>query len=283
MTLWAGLGYYARARNLHRCARVVCEKYRGQFPDDPDILMALPGIGRSTAGAIVAQAFDQRAVILDGNVKRVLARYRAIPGWPGKGAVEKRLWALADELTPDERCADYTQAIMDLGATLCTRNRPRCPACPLVEDCVAFRQGNPDAYPQSRPKKSLPTREIYIFLCYQPGGRIMLERRPPTGIWGGLWSLPQCTLSEDPADYLDTHYGYKTIDLQAEAPLSHCFTHFRLHMKPLLAQVQPEANRLAEAHTRWCTLPEVDEMGMPRPVQKLVTGFLQSGIHWVRR
>ncbi len=176
MSEWAGLGYYARARNLHRCAQQVHREYRGQFPQDPQVLMTLPGIGRSTAGAIVAQAYNRRAVILDGNVKRVLSRYRAIPGWPGRATVQRQLWATADELTPTDRCADYTQAIMDLGALVCVRQSPTCTACPVSHDCLARLHGNPHAYPEKRQREKLVTREVMALLCYQSDGSILLER-----------------------------------------------------------------------------------------------------------
>lgn len=276
MSVWAGLGYYARARNLHRCARMVLQKYRGQFPGDLDELMALPGIGRSTAGAIVAQAFDRRAVILDGNVKRVLTRQRVIKGWPGKSSVQNLLWAIAEEFTPEKRCADYTQAIMDLGALVCTRSVPHCLQCPVSGSCQAFQQSNPEAYPEKRETRKRSTQEITVLLCYQQGKSVMLERRPPAGIWGGLWSLPQCGTHEDPAEFLKTGYGYEIQTMCTEPTSLHILTHLRLHINPIWAQVTRVENAIAEADQKWCTLSDIAQMGMPQPIEKLVAHFFQS-------
>ncbi len=189
--LWTGLGYYARARNMHRAAQLIVAEHGGEFPQSIEAVQALPGIGRSTAGAILALSRSQRHPILDGNVKRVLARYFGIEGFPGEREVEKTLWSLADECTPTERVADYTQAIMDLGATLCVRSRPLCAACPLAEHCVARIEGRQSALPTARPKKIRPQRTAYVVLMVRDDGAVLLERRPPAGIWGGLWTLPQ--------------------------------------------------------------------------------------------
>lgn len=278
MSLWAGLGYYARARNAHRCAQIVRDQYAGVFPELIEVLMTLPGIGRSTAGAIVAQAFDQRAVILDGNVKRVLTRLRAIPGWPGKSSVQKQLWTLADELTPDNRPADYTQAIMDLGAMICVRQKPECRICPVSQFCMAFQQDQVTAFPERRPQKPLPVREVSILLCHQQDGRILLERRPPDGIWGGLWSLPECDVDKDPAGFLESAYGYRMLEIDRGEPLSHTFTHFHLNIRPFLIKVQFAADRVANDNIRWCRASDLQQMGLPKPVAGLVSNFLQQAI-----
>jgi len=191
LALWSGLGYYARARNLHRAAQHIVERHDGKFPTTLEAWLALPGIGRSTAGAILAQAFEQRQPILDGNVRRVLARYHAIDGWPGDRAVQDQLWKRAEAATPHRRIADYTQAIMDLGATVCTRT-PRCNQCPLSTGCGAHRLGRTADFPGRRPRKTLPVRLTAMLVLRDENGRILLVRRPPTGIWGGLWSLPEC-------------------------------------------------------------------------------------------
>ncbi|MGB1880849.1 MAG: A/G-specific adenine glycosylase, partial [Gammaproteobacteria bacterium] len=189
--LWSGLGYYSRARNLHRAARLVVEQHDGELPDSVEALEALPGIGRSTAAAIVAQAWDRPAAILDGNVKRVLARYHAEPGWPGDSAVLRRLWTLAEAHLPTTRACDYTQAMMDLGATVCTRSRPACPACPLREDCSARASDSQTRYPGPRPRRTLPERQTTFLILIDDHNRLLLERRPPAGIWGGLWCFPE--------------------------------------------------------------------------------------------
>lgn len=222
--LWTGLGYYARARNLHRAAQLIVAEHAGEFPQTIEAVQALPGIGRSTAGAILALSRSQRHPILDGNVKRVLARYFGIEGFPGERQVEKTLWARADECTPAERVAHYTQAIMDLGATLCVRSRPLCNACPLAEHCVARIEGRQGVLPTPRPKKVRPQRTAYVVLMVRDDGAVLLERRPPAGIWGGLWTLPQF-------DEPQSIPGAASLP-----PYFHSFTHFDLTLQPLLVR-----------------------------------------------
>lgn len=276
MSYWAGLGYYARARNAHRCAQVIHQEMENQFPQTVEELMELPGIGRTTAGAIVAQAFGRRAIILDGNVKRVLARYRAISGWPGRTAVQKQLWSLADELTPQTRSVDYTQAIMDLGALLCTRQSPRCNECPVAGDCMALQQGSTANYPERKKAKSLPTKKIAVFLCHQQEARVLLERRPPSGIWGGLWSLPECDVNADPHGFLEAQYGLTMKKIKQQSSVMHSFTHYHLYMEPYSTQVDCADSRIADDTIRWCNLSEVQDMGLPKPIAGLVTRFLQQ-------
>ncbi|MGB1141418.1 MAG: A/G-specific adenine glycosylase, partial [Halioglobus sp.] len=197
--LWTGLGYYARARNLHRAAKQVAFELGGTFPDSIEGLQALPGVGRSTAGAIASIALAQRASILDGNVKRVLARLHRVAGWPGQSAVHNQLWDIAEHYTPTARCADYTQAMMDLGATLCTRSKPACALCPMANDCEANAAGDQTDYPGKKPKKALPVRATHFLVLRNRDGDIWLEKRPAEGIWGGLWCFPEVASLEEGA------------------------------------------------------------------------------------
>ena len=257
--LWSGLGYYARGRNLHAAARAVCANHGGRFPDTFEELLALPGIGRSTAGAILALAFGQRYPILDGNAKRVLARYHAVAGWPGEPATGDRLWAFAERHTPRRRVADYTQAIMDLGATLCTRTRPTCLLCPLADGCRAHALGDPTGFPAPRPKRDYPTREKLLVVMRDAGGRVLVERRPPTGIWGGLWSFPEASADLDFENAAAAVAAARCLRLRpgrvhALAPVEHGFTHFRLRATPVVVSVEPLPDRVADAElesVRW--------------------------------
>jgi len=225
---WSGLGYYARARNLHRCARVVRDRHGGIFPTDIETVETLPGIGRSTAGAILSLALGQHHPILDGNVKRVLARAFAVPGWPGRGAVSKRLWALSSRLTPPARTAAFNQAMMDLGATLCTRSRPDCARCPLADGCRALAEGDPTRYPGKKPRKETPVKRTIMLAARAADGALLLERRPPTGVWGGLWSLPEVERLEDVAARL-AGCGLEPVgEGESVARLRHTFSHYHL-------------------------------------------------------
>ncbi|MDR5887515.1 A/G-specific adenine glycosylase [Vreelandella janggokensis] len=266
--LWTGLGYYARARNLHKAAQVALEAHNGELPTDSvEGLMALPGIGRSTAGAIIAQSTGRRAAILDGNVKRSLTRLHAVAGWPGKPAVERKLWALADYYTPDSRVADYTQAMMDFGATLCKRSTPLCGHCPFNDVCLAYAQGETKRYPESKPKKPLPTRETIMLMLYDPDGRVWLEQRPASGLWGGLWSLPQFDSQSQLASWLDDH----VLGPERLPPLAcfqHTFSHFRLAITP-----QPvSCDRLKEVREGgvWYDPSQPAELGLAAPVKSLI-------------
>ncbi|MCL4184284.1 MAG: A/G-specific adenine glycosylase, partial [Burkholderiaceae bacterium] len=200
LSLWSGLGYYSRARNLHRCAREVVARHGGAFPDDPRCLAALPGIGRSTAAAIAVFAFGRRAAILDGNVRRVLCRHAGVRGFPGERAVENTLWRIAESELPQTGVEAYTQGLMDLGALLCTRTRPSCGACPIGADCRAYREGSVAELPTPRPRRRVPLRRCEMFVVRR-GDEVLLERRPPSGIWGGLWSLPQSSPRDADADH----------------------------------------------------------------------------------
>jgi A/G-specific adenine glycosylase len=277
MKYWSGLGYYARARNLHACAKQVSLDYDGVFPETVEQLQQLPGIGRSTAGAIVAQACNKRAVILDGNVKRVLTRYRMVPGWTGQAAVQKRLWRLAEELTPEQRPADYTQAIMDLGSMVCRRANPLCGECPVSVDCEAYKQGMTGQYPQRKVRAQIPEKEAYMLLCYPSDipCRILLEKRPPTGIWGGLWSLPQCEPAQEPLEFIEAQYGYQAEKIEEAGAIMHRFTHFQLCIRPLRIQVTTTDTQIRNSSIHWCDQDNISEYGMPKPVNRLVADFFE--------
>jgi A/G-specific adenine glycosylase len=276
LRLWSGLGYYGRARNLHRAARLIMERHGGAFPREFDAIAALPGIGRSTAAAIAAFAFGERRAILDGNVKRVLARRFGVEGYPGEPAVEKRLWALAEALLPKEGIETYTQALMDLGAAVCLRSSPRCTACPLQEDCVARQQNRQRELPGPRPRKTLPEKHT-VMLILRHGPDVLLEKRPSAGLWGGLWSLPEIRPEDDPEAVCLTRFGLKTRRLPALAGLTHTFTHFQLRITPQPMAVQTLPHGIAEPGTLWLPLEESIEAAIPAPVRTLLKRVLSPG------
>ncbi|MFZ2852982.1 MAG: A/G-specific adenine glycosylase [Rhodocyclaceae bacterium] len=267
LELWAGLGYYARGRNLHRCAQIIVAEHGGRFAQDPQKIAELPGIGRSTAAAISAFAFGTRAAILDGNVKRVLARCFGIEGFPGTAATEKTLWALAEALLPEKGIAAYTQGLMDLGATRCTRGKPFCSACPMHDICHARQTGRQAELPAAKAKKRIPERETSVLLLTD-GQRILLERRPASGIWGGLLALPE--VGADAAETLALRHGCRILDRQALAPLRHSFTHFRLTLRPLLCRIETTVLLAAEAGWEWLPYEEITTAALPTPVRKLL-------------
>ncbi len=269
LALWSGLGYYARARNLHRAARIICEQHSGRFPEQLEELRALPGIGRSTAGAILALACGQAQPILDGNVKRVLARYHGVDGWPGRTAVERRLWDLADRHLPDRDPAAYTQGMMDLGATLCTRRRPACLLCPLADDCISRLQGNPEARPASRPARDRPRRYTRMLLV-RGGDRILLERRPPTGVWGGLWGLPEVPKDVDVHRWCRAEFGVEPLRVTPWSPVEHGFTHFRLEIAPVEVALEELPQGVSESERAWQPLAQAGELGLAAPVARLL-------------
>ena len=271
--LWSGLGYYARSRNLHAAAKLCVERHSGELPRDFDELIALPGIGRSTAGAILAQAWGERFAILDGNVKRVLCRVHGIEGWPGTPAIEKRLWALAESQLPDARLADYTQAQMDFGATLCTRADPACVLCPLQRACIALREDRVHALPTPKPGKPLPERHALLLLLRDADGRVLLQRRPQLGVWAGLWSLPEAEDHAAARNWFETHVAgdYDTAD--ALAPIDHGFSHYRLAMQPLAwTPVALRDGVRDNDDLRWTAREELAAFGIPAPVRKLIEG-----------
>ena len=272
---WSGLGYYARARNLHKAAQRVHDDHDGQFPSSVDDAIDLPGIGRSTAGAILSLALGQRHAILDGNVKRVLARHEAIGGWPGKTSVADELWQAAERNTPQKRVSDYTQAIMDLGATLCTRSKPSCSRCPVRKDCAALRSNGVDDYPGRKPKVSKPLRTTTMILA-SAGGQVYLERRPEAGIWGGLWSLPELgerSLNDWCVDVL----GSVATETRPWDVLRHSFSHYDLDIQPILVRIESQAGKVADAEARtWHGLNDAPPGGMAAPVKKLINQLKKS-------
>ncbi|MBX3726734.1 MAG: A/G-specific adenine glycosylase [Xanthomonadales bacterium] len=274
LALWSGLGYYSRARNLHAAARACMERHGGELPSDVEVLAGLPGIGRSTAGAIAAQAYGIAAPILDGNVRRVLCRSHGIDGFPGSAAVEKRLWQLARELLPANDPADYTQAQMDLGATVCTRARPACLRCPLAADCRALASERVAELPQPRPRRSLPERSAHWLLLVDPGGpRVLLERRPEQGLWGGLWSLPEFP-DRQALDGAVALLGLRHDRATPLPPVRHLFTHFALTAQPW--QVEAPASAIAEpGRQRWLAGDALADTGLPQPVRRLLVGVLR--------
>ncbi|KAB2928322.1 MAG: A/G-specific adenine glycosylase [Dechloromonas sp.] len=263
MEHWAGLGYYARARNLHRCAQQVVAVHGGSFPASSAELEMLPGIGRSTAAAVAAFAFGERAAILDGNVKRVLCRHFAVPGFPGAAKVHRQLWQLAERLLPASDIEAYTQGLMDLGAGTCTRSRPSCPRCPLADDCLARRQGRQATLPEARPRAAVPERSA-CFVLIRDGQRVLLERRPPSGLWGGLLVPPEGEVGPVLA-----RFGLQAVGQRQLPPLRHSFTHFRLTLEPVLCDVHGPL-LMAEPGLQWVELAQVATAAVPAPIGKLL-------------
>jgi len=273
LRLWSGLGYYSRARNLQRAAQLVQARHGGVFPRTLEDIAALPGIGRSTAAAIAAFAYGTRAAILDGNVKRVLARHFAITGFPGAKRVEERLWQLAEQQLPPRAIGRYTQALMDLGATLCTRAKPRCAECPLAQSCRALALGRVADFPAPRPSRRVPTRAIHMLLLLR-AGELLLEKRPPSGIWGGLWSLPELADAAGARAHCSRNYGCSISAPQPLAPLAHGFTHFKLEIQPLLCKVEKLAPAAHAPGQIWLSLEEAHGAAIPVPVRTLIERLL---------
>lgn len=266
---WSGLGYYARARNLHKTAQIVAGN-GGKFPQTLEAMSALPGIGRSTAGAILSIACGQSQAILDGNVKRVLARFHAVEGWPGDNKVAAELWRISERYTPEQRTGDYTQAMMDLGATLCTRSKPLCEICPINVACQAQKQGLTRQLPEAKPRKTLPIKQTYMLLLQDAEDRLLLEKRPPTGIWGGLWSLPEFE-NLNTAEIWCKEHGYRIAQLKALAARRHTFSHYHLDYTPLLATLEHTADCVAEAGgCEWHHPAKLDTLGLPTPIRQLL-------------
>ncbi|MFT5691196.1 MAG: A/G-specific adenine glycosylase [Oceanicoccus sp.] len=270
--LWTGLGYYSRARNLLKTAQQVCSDHQGTFPDDVEQLCTLPGIGRSTAGAIVSIAFQRPAPILDGNVKRVLARHGAIAGWPGKSTVLNELWALADAYLPATRSDKYSQAMMDLGATLCTRSKPDCNRCPLEADCLAKSQDNTSGFPGKKPRKTIPVKSTQMLIIRNPKGELLLEKRPSSGIWGGLWIFPQITIEDNPAQYCMDVLGVTAVSTQNWENYRHTFSHYHLDISPILVEIHKEPTKAMEAdRLLWYNTLNPPAVGLATPIKKLMS------------
>lgn len=274
LELWSGLGYYARARNLHRAARMIVDNHKGRFPKDIESLVALPGIGRSTAGAILAFSHGQRHPILDGNVKRVLARMIALDQWTGSKDALSVLWGWSEELTPRKRVGDYTQAIMDLGATVCTRSRPDCGRCPVSSMCLAYARNAVDSFPVPKAKRTKPVRSAILLMVRNRSGEVLLEQRPPTGIWGGLWSFPEIdntTSTPDIGSWTQQNLG---LDIKVGKPwpvFVHRFSHYDLNITPLPARLLGSSGSFMETGaTVWYNPRHTRDRGLARPVEKLL-------------
>jgi len=268
--LWSGLGYYARARNLHRAAVMICDDHDGFFPQDYEQVCNLPGIGRSTAGAILALSSNRRYPILDGNVKRVLARFAAVPGWPGQRAVADKLWALSEQYTPEMNVAAYTQAVMDLGATVCTRRNPDCFVCPLHADCLARIAGNAHDYPGKKPRASTRRiRETRMLLAVGSSG-VLLEKRPASGIWGGLWGLPELSTDDPPEQWCRQHLGCKAQSAEIWPVYRHSFTHFDLDISPVVVHLDGKQSTVDDGCQLWYDINAPARVGLAAPVTALL-------------
>lgn len=267
--LWTGLGYYARARNLHKASKLIASTFKGRFPNKFHEVMSLPGIGRSTAGAILAFSEHQRHAILDGNVKRVLARFYEVEGWYGKKAVEQKLWQLAEANTPQHHVHTYTQAIMDFGATLCKRSKPKCDDCPLQQECLAFKNQRTHELPHGKPKTNKPTKQTYMLLIKNQEDEFLLQQNPPSGIWGGLWCPPQ-TATLKPEHIVD---GLTVQPLNELTMLKHTFSHYHLEITPVLSRVTRAAKNVAEAQHMWYKPDSNLAVGLAAPVKKLLEKY----------
>ncbi|WP_133498818.1 A/G-specific adenine glycosylase [Cognatilysobacter terrigena] len=280
LALWSGLGYYTRARNLHAAARLCMERHGGELRRDVEALAALPGIGRSTAAAIAAQAWNDRHAILDGNVKRVLARYHGVEGWPGAPKVERVLWQFANAHVaeaglPDDRLADYTQAQMDFGATLCTPRRPACVICPLQDDCVARIEGRQDELPTPRPAKVLPQRQAVVLVLRDADGRVLLRRRDATGVWASLWSLPQFE-DEAAADAWLASQPLRGDALMWLDDVAHGFSHYHLTLRPRVHRIQAATRVADDDAAAWVARNDLVSLGIPAPVRTLLNRLFED-------
>lgn len=268
---WSGLGYYARARNMHKAANMLVDEFDSEFPQTVEGVCELPGIGRSTAAAILSISRGVQAAILDGNVKRVLGRFHAVPTWPGEKKTENVMWDLAEYYMPSERCGDYTQAMMDLGATLCTRSKPQCLICPLEIDCQARRTPDPTQFPIRKPKKvAKPEKSIQLLVMANAQGQLLLEKRPQTGIWGGLWSLPE--LATDDSIVLHIEQRFAT-QVSAVTPLSsfrHTFSHYHLDISPSHVQIEDVSMVMEGAKYQWFSQQDALALGLPAPIRSIL-------------
>lgn len=275
LSLWTGLGYYARGRNLHKAAQIIVQEHQSKLPQTLDKLIALPGIGRSTAGAILSLGSGLPTPILDGNVKRVLCRYFCVDGWYGQTAVERQLWSLTTDVTPLENTGKFNQAMMDLGATVCTRSKPACSQCPLRKKCSATKTGSPTDWPHKKPKKEKPVRQTFMLLAVDDNA-VLLQRRPPTGIWGGLWSFPQFDDLQGLRKYARTLGRFKVGDVEQWHPVQHSFSHFDLHITPVrIALKQASSHRIME-EDNCCWVDGTLPGGCAAPVKRLLDKLTHS-------
>lgn len=274
--LWTGLGYYARARNLHKTAQIIHNDYAGQFPASSEILQSLPGIGRSTAGAILSFANGQHHAILDGNVKRIIARHYLVQGWSGHSKTQKELWSLAEKITPQEHCDSFNQAMMDLGSSLCSRSRPQCLQCPLNTTCKAYQQDLTSKYPHPKVKKVKPEKSAYFLMLTTNNNDLLLEKRPEQGIWGGLWSFPQCQTIEEIEQWLNKHH-YQSINKMEFLPqFQHTFSHFHLYIRPVKIQLKKTTQIMDDNHFIWYSLLKPLKVGLPAPIKQLISQLADS-------
>ena len=270
--LWTGLGYYSRARNLHKAARMIIEFFASTFPDNLIDLQKLPGVGRSTAGAILAIAFARKAAILDGNVKRFLTRLHGIKEWPGEKAATEKLWTIAESCTPDQRIPEYTQAMMDIGATLCVRGKPRCGECPFEKNCEARKLGLEKSLPRKKPAKTIPERTVTL-LVVRDGSNVLLEKRPVTGVWGSLWSLPECKETNAAQISADCkkRFGLTPRGITFGKSFRHTFSHFHLDILPAMISVKHTPGKTMEDQQQiWYNLLQPKALGMPAPIKLLL-------------
>lgn len=273
---WSGLGYYSRARNMHKAARIIDKDFQGEFPDNLHALISLPGIGESTAAAIASLAFNKPTAILDGNVKRVLSRYFLVSGPTEQAAVKQKLWQLANECMPENDCAEYTQAIMDLGATCCTNKNPDCLNCPLKSTCMAHKSDCVAKYPYKKPKKTLPIKQQQFLLLYTNENLIYLEKNPPVGLWGGLWCMPSIDLSICPITHIRKTYALTAENTQDLMTIKHSFSHFHLHIRALSLQTTLANDSLAECPGRWFAANDITKLGLAKPVSSIINQFIAT-------
>jgi A/G-specific adenine glycosylase len=269
LAVWSGLGYYSRAANLHRAAQVIMNEHRGLFPHRFDSIMELPGIGRSTAAAICVFAFGQKRAILDGNVKRVLARCFGVAGYPGEQKVQEQLWRKSEALLPKRGIRAYTQGLMDLGAEVCLRRNPDCPACPLQRGCVAFKAGKVNELPAPRPRKALPHRQTVMLILLHKG-EVLLEKRPPAGVWAGMWSFPEIAPEDDVRAACAGRFAARVREPKWLPPLQHGFSHFELSIQPILLQVEALRFQAMEPGSLWLNVNDAQHAALPAPVRKLL-------------
>ena len=268
---WTGLGYYARARNLHKTAKLIHKEYQGRFPETLEQMQSLPGIGRSTAAAILAFACGQHHAILDGNVKRILSRCFLVEGWTGHTSIQKQLWSLSEKITPRQRCDDFNQAMMDLGSSLCSRTSPKCKSCPLSQVCQAHKKELVDQYPNPKPKKDKPEKTTHLLILTNEQGEVLLEKRPAPGIWGGLWSFPQCATGDDIEDWLEKYQYIPAGKKQMHPEFRHTFSHYHLHIRPVQILVKNSPKIMDDESLLWYNLNRPLKLGMPGPITKLLS------------